>query len=96
VITVYKTPQAKVDLLDCWFYIATENSPSVADKVLLKIETTLAMLTNNPDAGISRPELGRNLQSFPVSGYSLFYEYDKKQLNLIRMLHGSMDVGQHI
>ena len=95
-IAVYKTPQAKIDLLDCWLYIATENSPNTADKVLLKIEKTLAMLSNNPDAGTSRPELGRNLQSFPTSGYTLFYEHDIKQLTLIRMLHGSMDVGLHL
>ena len=95
-LTVYKTPQAKVDLLDCWLYIATENSPNVADKVLLKIETTLSMLTNNPDAGTSRPELGRNLQSFPISGYTLFYKHDDKQLDLIRILHGSMDAELHI
>ena len=95
-IAVYKTPQAKIDLLECWFYIATENSPIVADKLLLKIERTLSMLASNPDAGTSRPELGGNLQSFPTSGYTLFYKYDRKQLNLIRVLHGSMDVNQHL
>ena len=92
---IYKTPLAKIDLLECWFYIATENSPAVADNILLKIEDVLSMLAKNPDAGKSRPELGKELQSFPVSGYTLFYTHDEKRLTLIRMLHGSMDVGLH-
>lgn len=94
-LSIHKTPLARVDLLECWFYIATENSPAVADNVLLKIEKTLLMLAGNPDAGKSRPELGNELQSFPVSGYTLFYNHDDKQLNLVRMLHGSMDVEAH-
>jgi len=53
------------------------------------------MLAKNPDAGKSRPELGKELQSFPISGYTLFYTHDEKRLTLIRMLHGSMDVGLH-
>lgn len=95
-LSIYKTPLARVDLLECWFYIATENSPAVADKVLLKIENTLNMLARNPDSGKSRPELGENLQSFPVTGYTIFYTYNNKQLDLIRVLHGAMDVKQHI
>lgn len=95
-LSIYKTPLARVDLLECWFYIATENSPAVADKVLLKIENTLNMLARNPDSGKSRLELGENLQSFPVTGYTIFYTHNNKQLDLIRVLHGAMDVKQHI
>lgn len=95
-LQLYKSPQAKADLIECWFYIATESSPAIADDVLLKIESILTMLARNPDAGKSRPELSKDLQSFPVSAYILFYTHDSKRLNLVRMLHGAMDVKSHL
>lgn len=94
-LSVYKHPVAKSDLLECWLYIATENSPAIADKVLLKIETALNMLAENPNSGRARPELGRNLRSFPVSGYSLFYHHNTIQLDVVRVLHSAMDVERH-
>lgn len=43
--------------------------------------------------GRSRPELGPEIRSFPVGRYVIFYLPLPKGIEVVRVLHGSRDVG---
>ena len=54
------------------------------------------MLADNPQAGRIRSELGANIRSFAVGSYILFYCIEATQLVLVRVLSGSLDIGQDL
>ena len=61
-----RRPEAEVDVLGVWVYVATEADASIADGVLDRIEETLLLLASTPEMGRARPELGVDLRSFPT------------------------------
>jgi toxin ParE1/3/4 len=91
-LRVLKTPIAQLDLLDIWTFIG-EDSPSQADRFLDLIDAKLRTLAEVPGLGRSRPELARDLQSFPFGEYHIFYRAGQHQIEIVRVLHGARDIG---
>ena len=86
------TEQAQADLLEAWLFIAEDN-PAAADKVLDTLEKEAKLLLVQPLMGRVRSELGRALRSWPsATPYVLFYEVDKSELTVLRVLHHARDV----
>jgi toxin ParE1/3/4 len=54
--------QAEADLVDIWVYIA-EDSPSMADAFIARIQEKCLLLMANPTLGRNRPELGAGICS---------------------------------
>jgi toxin ParE1/3/4 len=69
---ILRRPQARLDLIDIWNYIADDNE-AAADRMLDRIGGVLQMQSEQPKAGRERPELAPRLRSFPVGNYLLFY-----------------------
>ena len=61
---ILRRPQARLDLIDIWNYIADDNE-AAADRMLDRIESVLWMLSEQPKAGRERPELAPGLRSLP-------------------------------
>ncbi|MBN1764063.1 MAG: type II toxin-antitoxin system RelE/ParE family toxin [Sedimentisphaerales bacterium] len=89
---VFRTDIADEDLLDIWLFIA-EDSIRAADKWIHTLESKCKQLAENPRLGRLRKELAPNLRSFPVQNYILFYQPVDEGIVLIRVLHGSRDIG---
>ncbi len=87
------TPQAKQDLLDIWDYIADDSVRS-ADRVLDTLTATAERLAATPLAGRARPELARNLRSYPQGNHVLFYRPADWGVEIIRILHGARDLPE--
>lgn len=85
------SPEAEVDLVDIWAYIAADQ-PSNADKFLDKIQGVAQKLAELPSLGRNRPELADNLKSFSVDRYTLFYCVSKDALILVRVLSSARDI----
>jgi len=62
---ILRRPQARLDLIDIWNYIADDNE-AAADRMLDRIGRVLRMLSEQPKPGRERPELRPGLRSFPV------------------------------
>jgi toxin ParE1/3/4 len=45
-----------------------------------------------PNMGRSREEIARNLRSFPVGNYVVFYRIIEEGIEVLRVLHGSRDI----
>jgi toxin ParE1/3/4 len=71
-LKVTRTPQARLDLIEIWSYIADDSETS-ADRLLLRIDEIARMLSEQPFSGRARPELHPEIRSFPIGNYVLFY-----------------------
>lgn len=85
------SPQAEIDLVDIWSYIAADQ-PDNADKFLDKLQGVAQKLAEFPSLGCDRPELAVNLKSFPVDRYTMFYCVIKGALILVRVLFSARDI----
>ena len=90
-LRILKSPEAENDLAEIWWYIAQDN-PGNADKLIDEIKATCRKLARFTSMGRNRDELHPGLQSFPVSKYLIFYMSINGGIEIIRVLHGMMDI----
>jgi toxin ParE1/3/4 len=88
---IHKSPAAENDLDEIWWYIAQDN-PGNADKFLDALEETCRKLAQFASMGRKRDELYPGLQSFPVGKYLIFYMPINDGIEIVRVLHGMMDI----
>lgn len=82
-------PEAEIDLVELWAYIAEDN-PAAADKVTGEIIGALEPLVRFPRQGHTRSDLtGRPLRFWRVRDYLIAYAPDEKPLWVIPIMHGS-------
>jgi toxin ParE1/3/4 len=67
-----KLPRADLDLDSIWNFIAADDIRA-ADRRINRIGEVFHMLVENPLVGRERPELRKDLRSFPVGSYVVFY-----------------------
>ena len=84
-------PEAEKDLDDIWWYIAQDNLDN-ADRLLDEIDETSRKLARFKHMGRNRDELFPGLQSFPVGKYLIFYMPISGGIEIVRVLHGMMDI----
>jgi|SRR5262249_523660 len=82
---------AEDDLQSIWEYIAQYNSES-ASKLIRELVSTFGMLRDSPHAGRAQPTLAKDLRSFVVRGYFIFYRPFDDRIEILRVLHGSRDI----
>ncbi|MGH6739904.1 MAG: type II toxin-antitoxin system RelE/ParE family toxin [Bradyrhizobium sp.] len=86
-----KSPQAEVDLFAIWDFIAAD-SARAADALINRIEAAFDMLAETPFAGRARGDLVRDLRSFPVGNYIIFYLPRPDGIEVLRVVHGRQDI----
>lgn len=86
-------PKAEADLIDIWLYVA-KDQPVNADRLLDRFNQAALLLTETPEIGIKRKDLGENLRSHPVGSYILYYRVTEDALELVRVLSASRDIDR--
>lgn len=90
-LRIRKNLDAENDIEKIWWYIAQDN-PDNADKLLDEIVETCRKLARFTSMGRNPDELHPGLQSFPVGKYLIFYMPIAGGIEIIRVLHGMMDI----
>jgi len=90
---VSKRPKALSDLQQIWAYIAEDN-PVNATKFLEQVDEKLKKLAESPFIGRQRNELFEGLRSFSIGRYIAYYIPLTQGIDLVRILHGSRDLGE--
>lgn len=88
---IRKTRRSREDYAAIHAFVK-EQSPQNADMLLREFDSKLAMLAATPSLGRLRSELGKGLRSWGLHGFSLFYRATGDGIELIRVLHASIDV----
>ncbi len=86
-----KSPQAGLDLDSIWSFIAADD-PQAAERQIDRIGKIFQMLIENPLAGRERRELRKQLRSFPIGSYIVFYMPLPDGIEVIRVMHGRQDI----
>lgn len=88
---MFISASAKADLLDMWTWIA-DIDPDAADGMLDRVQEVASKLSEWPEMGRAREELGEGVRSFVVGSHVVFYRIAAERLELVRVLHGRRDV----
>lgn len=89
----FYSPEARLDLLEIWEYIAHDNLDA-ADRVVREIAQAVLMLARNPEAGHRRSDLtSKPVRFWPVYSYLIVYDPAARPLEIVRILSGYRDVA---
>ena len=84
-------PLAAKDLENIADYIAQEN-PHRAITFVRELRAQCRKIAQSPLAYRSRPELGEGIRSCAHGRYMIFFSVNDGVLQIIRVLHGAMDI----
>lgn len=90
-LNVKRSDQAQIDPSDIWPTIAEDNMRA-ADGVYERINDTILMVAEHPEAGRARDDLQPGLRYFPVGSYLIFYTIEPGILGIRRIMHGARDI----
>lgn len=85
------TERAHLDLFEIWLHIAPF-SIRAADRILDRIEQRCAEFAHRPNLARERSELGRDLRSFVVRPYVVFFRIAESGIEVLRIVHGHRDL----
>jgi toxin ParE1/3/4 len=83
---------AEEDLREIWAYVA-ESNPEAANRLVKEITRRFTVLRDHPHMGREQDRLMVNLRSFVVQNYFIFYQPFEGGIEILRVLHGSRDIG---
>lgn len=87
------SPEARLDLLNIWEYIARDNVEA-ADRVTGEIRNAIGMLVRNPELGHVRKDLtSKPVRFWPIYSYLIIYDPAAKPLEVVRILSGFRDIA---
>jgi toxin ParE1/3/4 len=84
--------QAKQDLLDIFLYGIENWGQQQADNYANELSHCFELLAKNPDIGLNRPELYKNIKSFTIASHVIFYRKTDSIIEISTILHQKIDV----
>jgi len=98
-LTIKRSPQVLVDVIDQPYYTAGSSSLNASDKFLKAVETAYKQLSGMPGMGSPRDYgsqySGLQIWHVPKSPkYPIFYQATDTELIIRRMLHEAQDIAQ--
>jgi toxin ParE1/3/4 len=90
------TPAADSDLQEIWEYTENRWGAEQADNYLRKLDRRMTYLARNPKRGKRRTELPVTSISYHEQKHAIFYRCKETGIEIIRILHGSMEFPRHL
>lgn len=90
------TPDARADLIDIRRYTVERWGEAQSQKYLSELRQTIRLLAGTPSLGKARPEVGKNVFSFPHDSHVIYYLTHKQQLVIFGVLHKRMVPINHL
>jgi toxin ParE1/3/4 len=90
------SPRARRDLDEIWEYSVRVWSIEQAEAYVRSLSQTLALLTANPRLGRNADDIRPGYLKFPAASHVIYCRLSERTLDVIRILHRSMDAGRHL
>lgn len=87
------TPRAKADLNKIWLYTMQTWNEAQADRYITAIYDRFQWLAKQPQMGKPRPDIEHGYYCFPQTQHLIFYLTRDNAIDIIGVLHRSMDIG---
>lgn len=88
---VVRRPQAAIDIIDAWIYIA-DDSVDDADRWIDRLDEKLMLWATQPEIGRARDELAAGLRSMPFGRHLVFFMPLADGIDVVRVIHSSRDI----
>jgi len=93
----YLTKKAVEDLNDIWNYTIETWSENQAEIYYLLLIDSCQELANKPNLGKSYEIIEKNVLGYRTGQHIIFYRIvTEKEIEVVRVLHGMMDMKSHI
>ena len=89
-------PRAQRDVEEILDYNARTWGVDQAEIYIRQIQQTLDLLANDPQLGRACDEIRAGYRKFPAGGHIVFYRAIADGVEVVRILHASMDVERHL
>ena len=87
-------PVARQELLDIWDYSFGNWGQGQADRYLADLDAMFARIANGSAPSRPADELRPDLRKVPVGRHVMFFREVAEVIEVVRVLHERMDVGQ--
>jgi toxin ParE1/3/4 len=88
--------RARQDLKDIWHYSADQWGRDRADRYIRAIHRSFEIIAKDSRRGRSAENLRVGYRKFSVGTHVIFFRVEDEGLNIIRILHQSMDFESHL
>ncbi len=95
-LRVVQSALAEQDLVDIWVYTAEQWSFEQADNYLEVLVSGLERLIEHPQLGIARDDLRSGYRALTINQHIAFYRVNSEDVEIIRVLHKSVDMTRHL
>ena len=90
------TQKARDDLLSIGRYTYRQWGKAQQIRYLTQLDSAFHDLADKPDIGRTCDEIQRGYFKYGVGNHVIFYRHTKGQIEIVRILHGRMDIEQHL
>ena len=87
------SPEVVKDLEDIWSYIAQDSFDRADNFIDTLRDFCREDLALSPEIGSGRDYLSKDLLALPFKNYMIYYRCRPAQVEIVRVLHGSRDMG---
>jgi toxin ParE1/3/4 len=90
------SPAARADLDGIWLYSARQWSIEQADKYYNDLLDRIELLAVEPKVGISIGQVRKGYRRLNFRSHAIYYRSLGEVIEIIRILHSSMDFARHL
>ncbi len=90
------SPKARADLDSIWNYSAQHWGISQAEDYMRALGETMKLLAGSPHLGRDIEDIRKGYFKFPAASHIIFYRVAAVTIDLIRILHKSMDAERNL
>ena len=95
--TFYLSKKAVEDLNDIWDYTVKTWSENQAEIYYALLMDSCQELAHKPNQGKSYDVVEKNVLGYKTGEHIIFYQIvSKKEIEVVRLLHGMMDIKNHL
>ncbi|SDQ88801.1 toxin ParE1/3/4 [Rhizobiales bacterium GAS191] len=89
-------PRAQRDIEEIWDYTAATWSVAQAEAYIRQIQRSFEMLADDPRRGRNCEDIRAGYRRFRTGSHFIFYRTLEDGVDIVRILHQSMDFEQHL
>ncbi|QEW05952.1 type II toxin-antitoxin system RelE/ParE family toxin [Nitrincola iocasae] len=90
------TPDAQSDIIGIRQYTVQQWGETQSQAYLSELRQTIRLIAATPSLGKGRPDVGKEVLSFPYSSHVIYYIVHDKQLVVFGVLHKRMLPERHL
>jgi toxin ParE1/3/4 len=90
------SPRAQADLDEIWDYTAERWNEDQADRYIRDIRGAIEAVARDPRQGRACDHIRPGYRRYPAGSHMLFFRLIDEGIDVVRILHQSMDFERHL